>query len=244
MKKSRYILLVATVSFLVGLTTASQADLIFTAVGEMEGWGFGYTNRQPATFVFTLTENTVYGAVSGDNYHWTQFLDDNDPPLYSSVTGTGLIVSSAPSFGSTANGGLNFDQKYFQLVAEISAVGPDGTTPITSVSLTAWSSAFNIVTPVTEPVPTPYNYLKSLAGTYSLAQLDDFSLSVYGPTAQDTFRYSPFSLTIVDTNVGPGPGPTPVPEPGTWAAAALLAGGAAFARWRKRCLADKSVARG
>jgi hypothetical protein len=25
-----------------------------------------------------------------------------------------------------------------------------------------------------------------------------------------------------------------VPEPGTWAAAALLAGGAAFARWRKR----------
>jgi hypothetical protein len=29
-------------------------------------------------------------------------------------------------------------------------------------------------------------------------------------------------------------GPAPIPEPGTWAAAALLAGGAAFARWRKR----------
>jgi MYXO-CTERM domain-containing protein len=28
--------------------------------------------------------------------------------------------------------------------------------------------------------------------------------------------------------------PAPVPEPGTWAAAALLAGGAAFARWRRR----------
>ncbi len=27
---------------------------------------------------------------------------------------------------------------------------------------------------------------------------------------------------------------TPVPEPGTWAAMALLAGGAAFARWRRR----------
>ncbi|MGA0849215.1 MAG: PEP-CTERM sorting domain-containing protein [Chthoniobacterales bacterium] len=25
-----------------------------------------------------------------------------------------------------------------------------------------------------------------------------------------------------------------MPEPGTWAAAALLAGGAAYARWRKR----------
>ena len=27
---------------------------------------------------------------------------------------------------------------------------------------------------------------------------------------------------------------TPIPEPGTWAAAALLAGGAAFVRWRRR----------
>jgi hypothetical protein len=31
-----------------------------------------------------------------------------------------------------------------------------------------------------------------------------------------------------------GAGPAPVPEPGTWAAAALLAGGAAFMSWRKR----------
>ncbi len=31
-----------------------------------------------------------------------------------------------------------------------------------------------------------------------------------------------------------GPGPAPIPEPGTWAAAALLLGGAAYARWRKR----------
>jgi len=30
------------------------------------------------------------------------------------------------------------------------------------------------------------------------------------------------------------PVPTAVPEPGTWAAAALLAGGAAFMRWRRR----------
>ncbi len=33
---------------------------------------------------------------------------------------------------------------------------------------------------------------------------------------------------------GAGPAPAAVPEPGTWAAAALLAGGAAFMRWRKR----------
>lgn len=38
----------------------------------------------------------------------------------------------------------------------------------------------------------------------------------------------PYSLTIT---AGSG---APIPEPGTWAAAALLVGGAAFARWRKR----------
>ena len=35
-----------------------------------------------------------------------------------------------------------------------------------------------------------------------------------------------------------GSGGEPIPEPGTWAAAALLAGGAAFMRWRKRARAS------
>jgi len=52
------------------------------------------------------------------------------------------------------------------------------------------------------------------------------SLKVSGiataPTASEAINFSTQSA------------PTPVPEPGTWAAAALLAGGAAFARWRKR----------
>jgi hypothetical protein len=51
------------------------------------------------------------------------------------------------------------------------------------------------------------------------------SLKVSGianaPTAAEAINFSTQSAT-------------PVPEPGTWAAAALLAGGAAFARWRKR----------
>jgi len=40
-------------------------------------------------------------------------------------------------------------------------------------------------------------------------------------------RYS-FSVTASAT------GPEPIPEPGTWAAAALLIGAAAYARWRRR----------
>jgi hypothetical protein len=42
------------------------------------------------------------------------------------------------------------------------------------------------------------------------------------------FSYIGFRVASV-----PG-GSAAVPEPGTWAAAALLAGGAAFVRWRKR----------
>ena len=41
-----------------------------------------------------------------------------------------------------------------------------------------------------------------------------------------------------------GSGPEPVPEPGTWAAAALLAGGAGFMRWRKRRSVRVFVAQG
>jgi MYXO-CTERM domain-containing protein len=39
---------------------------------------------------------------------------------------------------------------------------------------------------------------------------------------------------ILSAEPAGGPGPEPIPEPGTWAAAALLAGGAAFMRWRRR----------
>lgn len=40
-------------------------------------------------------------------------------------------------------------------------------------------------------------------------------------------------LNLVFT-AGSGPGPEPIPEPGTWVAAALLLGGAAYLRWRRR----------
>jgi hypothetical protein len=47
----------------------------------------------------------------------------------------------------------------------------------------------------------------------------DTSLALAGGTIDLTYEYTPLGA---------------IPEPGTWAAAALLAGGAAFARWRKR----------
>jgi hypothetical protein len=47
----------------------------------------------------------------------------------------------------------------------------------------------------------------------------NFASSVIGGTINLTYEYTPAAA---------------IPEPGTWAAAALLIGGAAFARWRKR----------
>jgi hypothetical protein len=45
-----------------------------------------------------------------------------------------------------------------------------------------------------------------------------------------------FGMAGVETtpNVAITAGAVPIPEPGTWAAMALLAGGAAFARWRRK----------
>jgi len=59
-----------------------------------------------------------------------------------------------------------------------------------------------------------------------------------GASFSTAVTYATFDLSQVSTSAtGPifqAQNAAPIPEPGTWAAAALLAGGAAFARWRKR----------
>ena len=88
----------------------------------------------------------------------------------------------------------------------------------------------------------PFGYL--LGGVFT--QLTDDSgaqtqsgTASFSVLAGQTFGFRVFS---VDDTFGPAQsiissfevGSAAVPEPGTWAAAALLAGGAAFMRWRKR----------
>ena len=61
--------------------------------------------------------------------------------------------------------------------------------------------------------------------------LSDASLSLLGTITGLPVEFeSGFSGAVGIASAAPAP----VPEPGTWAAAALLAGGAAFMRWRKR----------
>lgn len=59
-----------------------------------------------------------------------------------------------------------------------------------------------------------------------LGTFNEFSWMVSAPEI-----YANWNLGV--TSAG-APSPEPVPEPGTWAAAALLAAGAGFMRWRKR----------
>ena len=89
----------------------------------------------------------------------------------------------------------------------------------------------------------PFGYLRN--GTFT--QLTDNSLrnqsgsASFSVLAGQTFG---FRADTIDSMYGPGlatitsfeapGGSAAVPEPGTWAAAALLAGGAGFMRWRKR----------
>jgi hypothetical protein len=84
----------------------------------------------------------------------------------------------------------------------------------------------------------PYIWLEVLPGTttidatvvWSDKLLADFFTSG-DPTSSEIFNSS--NELLMTLEIGEF-APEPIPEPGTWAAAALLVGGAAFARWRRR----------
>ena len=76
-------------------------------------------------------------------------------------------------------------------------------------------------------LPTTYVLGTEMSGTATYAGQSFASLGITPGTYLWTWTGDSVTLNI-------GSGPAPVPEPGTWAAAALLAGGAAFMRWRKR----------
>lgn len=225
----------AAVFFTLAIASALHADLLFTATGVMYGTDFGYGYHQPASFTFTVSENAIYGSnYLTETYDWIQL--SSDPHLFTDVSGTGLTVTSpslsADSGSTTANAGSLFGTPYFVLHALVSAVGPDNTTPITNISLAISSTAFNFG-PVSSTIPTPYQFLKSLAGSYLPNQFDTDSMNLEGPGSKyNTLNIA--SLSIVDV---PGPGPSPVPEidpAGMGSILALLTGGLGLLERRRR----------
>jgi hypothetical protein len=84
------------------------------------------------------------------------------------------------------------------------------------------------INPLRLAPPTTYTPGTSFTGTLTWAGQSLASLSLIDGSYVGTLA----NAETVTINIGSGP--APVPEPGTWAAAALLVGGAAFMRWRKR----------
>jgi hypothetical protein len=90
-------------------------------------------------------------------------------------------------------------------------------------------SEFQSITSVSPDFgPGSYMGFKTSQGNYGWLEV------TWDSASQDFQIFSGAYESTPNVAIPAGAGPAPIPEPGTWAAAALLAGGAAFARWRKR----------
>ena len=87
--------------------------------------------------------------------------------------------------------------------------------------------------------PAGYVAGQSISGSLTFANTDIVTMG-FTPDSIGVFSGAGNTVTFSIS----GTGPAPVPEPGTWAAAALLVGGAALARWRRRQSAAKKKALG
>ena len=156
----------------------------------------------------------------GGNYNW-QVYDTTSTAgtawdLVSSTTGT-LIYSA-----------LNLGSKFNINLWSLDAVSPDSDGDALN---------FNNTQSYTWTILTGASAINPFAGAWS----DYFNINVAAANGTAGFANNlgggAFSLLVAGNNLDlvftPNAGPA-VPEPGTWAAAALLAGGAAFARWRRR----------
>ena len=192
--------------------TISTAGVIGDSLGSMDTlWGMAFNNA-----------GNLYGA------HATTWYTLN-PATGATISSTGIsLVYSQFGGGLTyaSDGNFYFGSSYPSPnpLFKITAGGVStnvGTFSGTSYDTADWIAMFS-----------------SGANTYLLNEnrlyqvnLSDASLSLLGTITglPGTFERG-FSGAV-------GVASAPIPEPGTWAAAVLLAGGAAFMRWRKRRVA-------
>ena len=190
---------------------------------------------------------------SGSSLVWNQF-DSSLGTLTSivftldgSITGS-FSVTDTDSFSDVAVSSPNA-----RLGLSFSGVG--GPSPLQGTSLTFTTSPgttsgspFGVAGGVTQVFtvdPTPFaltsytspNLTASSAYFTGLSTFDTTVLRITGVTLVGGTSTQDFSSLLAQGTVGLTYTYAPssaIPEPGTWAAAALLVGGAAFARWRKR----------
>ena len=159
---------------------------------------------------------------AGENYNGTTYISANVPTLPPNSDRIGLGGYGIPTQS------LSFSAPVSNIVMNIWSLGNPST-------LGSW--IFN----------QPFVILSQNAGQYpaapyALRSAANNTLNGYegSGTLQFTGTFASLSWQVVNPevyavwNIGVTSASAAVPEPGTWAAAALLVGGAAFARWRKR----------
>ncbi len=150
------------------------------------------------------------------------------------LTGTTLVNTQNDTFSSF----IRPDQSIvafglggtvsFNIYAGFSSVPPSyGTSGSLSASSLTGSSVFFVRNNPSSPMFLPADYVLGtpMAATATYSGQSFASLGI----TEGTYVWS-WTGDSVTMNVGAAP----IPEPGTWVAMAVFAGGAAFARWRKR----------
>ena len=163
---------------------------------------------------------------------------------------TGFSVASPNVYLNSATIGL-IGSGTIELSLYSSSAGNPGTLlasdTATVASLVATSSTFSFQNPLSFTLNAGDTYWlvgRALSGSATWAFADSETTptglngsgwipagglrSVNSGGAWTSPGFAPFSSVSIDATA------TPIPEPGTWAAMAILAGGAAFAGWRRR----------
>ena len=162
----------------------------------------------------TLTIEGDHSWAGGSSYDWEIY----------NVAGTpGSAWDLIDVNGALLFSGLSAENKFTINLFSLYAL------PSTLGSLAGWDSSKNwtwTILSANSPIP-------SINASYFTLNDTDF-------VSYNALNGGTFSLAAAGNDLNllftakSGPGPEPIPEPGTWAAAALLAGGAGFVGWRRR----------
>ena len=182
------------------------------SIAEGEGLSFGSINLSNGTYVLGDTTSPFF-TLSGVGTSLFSFLSSYGPSPFMEValTTTGYYADAANfSLNDSISGTADFLSN--SLIGSYGGNWVPGTSGFLGLRIDQGGGDFN----------------------YGWAQ---FAL---GPNSGDPATISGFAFetdlntAILAGDQGGGPGPEPIPEPGTWAAAALLLGGATYLGWRRR----------
>lgn len=219
---------VAAVLFAV---SCSQAAIIFQtqnysnvdSTAALLTWNKFDLNLGTLTAITLEATGVLSGSYDVDN------LDPADPAsLSANTTGRIRLTLLGPGAPSLINGSLINPLSTSPVSTSGQTIAPSGSQTFTLLS----GAGVNESSFSSDQLANAAYYTAFGSGTFqsSLSRLVNLSVSgtdfdthtatiLAGGTINLTYEYNPVGA---------------IPEPGTWAAAALLAGGAAFARWRKR----------